>query len=266
MRIGDLVVISLLDGMGSTPVEHYPPHADTMHADLIKDGRMDVPIGCFLVRTGGMNVLIDAGMGPLSLSFDTGRAAGMCLEGGKLPAALAAVGLKPDDIDLIVPTHMHLDHAGWIIQEGAPFFSKAKVRFGAGDWDAVVETSTVPGFVDGMRALREAGRVELIERDGEVAPGVSAMGTPGHTPGHHSIVLSSGEQRAMIFGDIITCPFQIEAPEGEAMADMDKKLAAATRERMLRELDGDTLVGGPHFPGLRFGRVLMGQGRRYWGG
>jgi glyoxylase-like metal-dependent hydrolase (beta-lactamase superfamily II) len=264
MRIGELEIIALKDGMAVTPVEYYPPAHDTVHGDLIKDGRMDLPIGFFLVRTAGMNVLIDCGMGPLNLSYDSGRAKGMSLVGGELPAALASVGLGPADIDLILPTHMHIDHGGWLIQDGAAYFPKAMVRFGAGDWDAVVEPTSVPGFVEGMRDLRAAGRVELIERDGEVAPGISALATPGHTPGHTSFVISSGEQRAMIFGDIITCPLQIEAPEGEAMADMDKQLAIRTRERILRELDGETLVGGPHFPGLRFGRVLMGQGRRYW--
>jgi glyoxylase-like metal-dependent hydrolase (beta-lactamase superfamily II) len=266
MKIGDLDVQSLRDGLAVTPVEYYPPHHDTVHGDLIVDGRLELPIGFFLVRTGGLNVLIDCGMGPISLAYDSGRASGMTLDGGELPNALAGVGLGPADIDLILPTHMHLDHGGWLIQDGAPYFPNAQVRFGAGDWDAVVMTSSIAGYAEGMSALRAAGRVELIERDGEVAPGISALATPGHTPGHVSYVLSSGEQRAMIFGDIITCPLQIELPEGEAMADMDKQLAAATRERILRELDGETLVGGPHFPGLRFGRVLMGQGRRYWSG
>jgi hypothetical protein len=78
-------------------------------------------------------------------------------------------------------------------------------------------------------------------------------------------VLSSGEQRAMILGDAISCPLQIAAPELEAAADVDKQLGIETRELVLRELEGsDTLVGGPHFPGLEFGRVLTGRGRRYW--
>jgi hypothetical protein len=69
----------------------------------------------------------------------------------------------------------------------------------------------------------------------------------------------------MILGDAIACPLQIEFPENEGLADMDPELGRATRERVLRELEGDTtLVGGPHFPELRLGRVMLGNGRRYW--
>jgi glyoxylase-like metal-dependent hydrolase (beta-lactamase superfamily II) len=98
-----------------------------------------------------------------------------------------------------------------------------------------------------------------------VAPGISALHTPGHTPGHYTFIVSSGDQRALFLGDAISCPLQIAAPELEALADMDKALGIATRDRILRELDDDDLVGGPHFPGLRFGRVLLGAtGRRTW--
>jgi glyoxylase-like metal-dependent hydrolase (beta-lactamase superfamily II) len=264
MRLGDLEVMVLQDGLTSAPAEFFAPLHDTRHADMIVDGRVELPIACFLVRTAGLNVLVDCGMGPTVFDWAPNPGKAMRLEGGRLPAALRQAGLGPEDIDLILPTHMHQDHGGWIIAGGAPFFSKAKVRFGAGDWDAVVESSKWEGHTEGMRALRAAGRVELIDRDGEVAPGITALATPGHTPGHQCYVLSSGDQRALILGDIISCPLQIEAPEQEALADMDKQLSIVTRERILRELDGETLVGGPHFPGLRFGRVMTGHGRRYW--
>jgi glyoxylase-like metal-dependent hydrolase (beta-lactamase superfamily II) len=264
MNIGDISVEVLKDGFTTAPGDLFGPTHDSAHADLVKDGKIELPIACFLVQTGGMNILIDAGMGPSIMEWSPTPEMTLRLEGGGLPAALAQKGLRPDDIDLILPTHMHQDHGGWIIANGAPFFPNAQVRFGAGDWDAVVETSKWEGHTEGMRALRAAGRVQLIEADGEVAPGVSAVATPGHTPGHQCYILSSGESRAMILGDIISCPLQIEAPEREALADMDRALSIVTRERILRELDGDTLVGGPHFPGLRFGRVLTGAGRRYW--
>lgn len=264
MRIGDLDVEVLEDGYTRGPAQFFEMAENSAHADMVEDGHIRLPIACFLVRTGGKTVLIDCGMGPTSFTWNAAPGRTMELVGGGLPAAMARAGVKPEDIDLILPTHMHQDHGGWIIANGAPYFPNAVVRFGAGDWDAVVETSKWEGHTEGMRALRAGGRVELIEQDGEVAPGISALSTPGHTPGHQCYVLSSGGQRAMILGDIISCPLQIEAPEREALADMDKALSIKTRDRILRELDGETLVGGPHFPGLRFGRVLMGEGRRYW--
>jgi hypothetical protein len=78
-------------------------------------------------------------------------------------------------------------------------------------------------------------------------------------------VLSSGTARAIILGDAISCPLQMENAELEAVADVDRQAGIATREIILRELEGsDVLVGGPHFPGLRFGRVMAAEGRRYW--
>ena len=265
MQIGDLRVDVLQDGETSGPADFFGETHDGHHADMVVDGRIELPIACFLVRTGGLNVLIDAGMGPTVFDWTPAPGKQMRLRGGDLPQMLAKHGLGPEDIDLILPTHMHQDHGGWIINDGAPFFPKAKVRFGAGDWDGVVETSKWAGHTEGMRALREAGRVDLIEADGEVAPGITALATPGHTPGHQCYILSSGTQRAMILGDIISCPLADRAARSaEALADMDKELSIKTRDRILRELDGETLVGGPHFPGLRFGRVMMGESRRYW--
>ena len=113
----------------------------------------------------------------------------------------------------------------------------------------------------------DAVRPRLVTKEhGEtITPGVSVVALPGHTPGQAGVMLSSGEARAFILGDAISCPVQLEEPEWSGLGDFDPKLARATQEAWAKEVEGTgALVGAGHFPGLTFGRVLRGEGRRYW--
>jgi glyoxylase-like metal-dependent hydrolase (beta-lactamase superfamily II) len=103
-------------------------------------------------------------------------------------------------------------------------------------------------------------------KDGEIlAPGVQIMQMPGHTPGHQSVVVSSGTERAMILGDTIHCSAQIEEPDMTFMFDVDPARARQWRDEILSQLENTpTTVCACHFSGSAFGRVVTGQGRRYW--
>ncbi len=91
------------------------------------------------------------------------------------------------------------------------------------------------------------------------------MAMPGHTPGHAGIVLSSGTERAFVMGDAISCPVQLSESEWSGLGDVDSKLARQTQEAVALEAEASgALLGASHFPGLMFGRVLRGEGRRYW--
>jgi glyoxylase-like metal-dependent hydrolase (beta-lactamase superfamily II) len=119
---------------------------------------------------------------------------------------------------------------------------------------------------DEFELLAAADCIQPIEADGEsIAPGVTARAAPGHTLGHHCLVLSSGTERALLLGDAIACPVQLEEPEWSAMSDVDPGLAVRTREALFRELeDSSDVAVAAHFPELRFGRVMLGEGKRYW--
>jgi len=181
---------------------------------------------------------------------------------------LEKAGFAPTSIDTVICTHLHIDHVGWLAQDGKPFFPNAVVRFGAADWGHYQDNPEGNDPLTGpvMQAVADADRIQPIDADGEtIAPGITARFAPGHTPGHHCLVLSSGRDRALLLGDSVTCPVQLEEPDWQAMSDVDAALASRTRESLWRELEGtDTVAVAAHFPDLRFGRVLAGQGKRYW--
>jgi glyoxylase-like metal-dependent hydrolase (beta-lactamase superfamily II) len=259
VQIGDITLIALSDGMLAMPTSWYRGIDWQRHTDLLgDDGKLHIPIGCYLVRTGDLTVLLDAGMGPVTNGL--GR-------GGELPNALARAGVTPADIDLVVCSHLHMDHAGWLVEDGRPYFPNATVRFGAGDWDAWVASAPEGDRIrDAMERLAGLARLEPIEGDMvALAPGLTARFTPGHTAGHYALVVSSGEARAYLLGDAVECPLQLEEPDLSIISDMDPELSRRTREALWRELEGTTaLLGAAHFPELRVGRVLPGRGKRYF--
>ncbi len=263
MRIGDLELLPLSDGTAKLPPTFYVgiDLEVEAHAALFDpDGTVHIPIGCYLVRDGSRTILLDAGLGPISVSW---------AEGGALPAALAGTGVSPDEIDIVVCTHLHLDHVGWVVQEERPFFPNATVVFGEADWAGFVDAEAANEVTrDAMHVLRDADRLRPISGDMvDIAPGITARHTPGHTPGSYSLVLSSGEERALLLGDAVECPLQLEEPDLSVISDVDPALAARTRELLWKELEGaDTVFGAAHFPGLEMGRVLTGgRGRRWFG-
>jgi glyoxylase-like metal-dependent hydrolase (beta-lactamase superfamily II) len=259
MRVGDIELIALSDGMCKLPQEFYVGLDFEKHQDLLADdGLVHIPVGCFLLRSAATTVLVDSGLGDFDVQW---------ARGGELPAALEAAGTAPADIDVVVCSHLHIDHIGWLVVDEAPFFPNATVRFGAADWQHFVsEPEPDNRGRQIMECLSAAGRLDPLEGDMlSVAPGLTARHTPGHTLGHYGLVVSSGADRAVILGDAVECPLQLEEPDFYALSDVDPALAARTREALWRELEGtDTAVTAAHFPGLEFGRVLVGTGRRFF--
>jgi len=120
--------------------------------------------------------------------------------------------------------------------------------------------AAVHGATVGIGPARADGRRHAVDRAG--ADGAIHA---RHTAGHYALVLSSGDERAYLLGDAVECPLQLEEPDFAIISDMDRDLASRTREAMWRELEGTPgLVGAAHFPGLQLGRVLPGEGRRYF--
>jgi glyoxylase-like metal-dependent hydrolase (beta-lactamase superfamily II) len=257
MRVGDFDLIPLNDGLCRMSPQFYVGLDFSAHPEMLGgNGTVDIPIGCFLMRSGDQTILIDAGLGAIDVDW---------ARGGELPGALREAGVAPGDVDVVVCTHLHVDHIGWLVVEDGPFFPNATVRYGAADWQQFVTTADEPSRSRHiMEVLAEAGRLDPL--DGDMVPiarGVTARHTPGHTPGHYGMVISSGKARAVILGDAVECPLQLEEPDFYVLSDVDPALAARTRETLWRELEGTSaVIAGAHFPGLEFGRVLAGTGKR----
>ena len=193
---------------------------------------------------------------------------------GALPESLERAGISPSDVTDVILSHLHWDHVGWLTCEGRPFFENATVHAERHDLDAFlgddpVDESIFQVLWDTVSATERFApvmdRVEPWDGDANILPGVDVRFAPGHTPGSSLVVLSSGESRAMILGDAVHCPLELMDNEFSLMGDMDQALADRTREKIAREIEGtDTAVSAPHFDGLRFGRLLSGEGRRGW--
>jgi glyoxylase-like metal-dependent hydrolase (beta-lactamase superfamily II) len=266
--IGDLEVLVVSDGDAKAPATVYFPGSSTEQWEphkrwLDHEGNVVFPFTCFLIRSGDHRVLIDTGLGPTKL---------WTFKGGALLNELASAGVKPEEIDTVFLTHLHIDHCGTVAlpENGAmeAVFPNATYRWTA-DEDKYWRNfkATIPGTDFNIAEMFSAieGQFKVADDGATIAPGVTVIGTPGHTPGHAGIVLSSGTERAFILGDAISCPVQLEQPEWSGMGDVDPKLARQSQEAVVREAEatGDLLTAC-HFPGLTFGRVLRGEGRRYW--
>jgi glyoxylase-like metal-dependent hydrolase (beta-lactamase superfamily II) len=184
--------------------------------------------------------------------------------GGALLASLAIAGLEPHDVTDVVLTHLHFDHVGWVTSKGRIVFPEARYRCHAADWAHFVDSPEAdPGAIRKLSPLHP--QLELFDTDHTVAPGVDVRHAPGHTPGSVIVVVSGGEDRAMLLGDVAHCPAELTEDDWEAAFDVDPAMARRTREALARELEGSGVaVGAAHFPGLKFGRLMTGKGQRLW--
>jgi glyoxylase-like metal-dependent hydrolase (beta-lactamase superfamily II) len=274
------------------------------HGMFRPGGLIESTVGGFLVRTGDRVVVVDAGSGPsFADGFDGPRIdvddpddplaaafrdrgfgedsiRGVAdyfsetrLETGRLPAALAACGVEPTDVTDVVLTHLHYDHIGWTSVDGAAFFPNATVRCAAADADYFLagppEESTLALIFRAMPARERLGpvldRLEAWDSDRNILPGIDVRLAPGHTPGSSVVVVSDGDARAMLLGDMIHCPLELMDDDFDLLVDHDEALAKKVRQAYARELEGqDVAVAASHFPGLQFGRLLPGEGVRRW--
>ena len=259
--VGRLLVQPFLDGVAILTPAMFTigesPADWTNHAHGIDpDGKIRVPVGAFLVHTGGKLVLLDAGIGEVDDPM---------FEGHALLDNLREAGIDPHEIDIVVVSHLHTDHFGWLERNGEITFKNATVFIGKADWRHFVEDAK-GGAARAARLRVIESQVELIEGDGQtIASGVTTRATPGHTPGHTSTVISSGDERLIVLGDVMHCPAQLTETEWQFLYDVDKGLASRTREAMRREAeDPNTRLLPSHFPGMSSSRLLAGQGERRW--
>jgi glyoxylase-like metal-dependent hydrolase (beta-lactamase superfamily II) len=152
-----------------------------------------------------------------------------------------------------------------------PTFPNARYWMSAKDWDVCHEPEVQPARFPNAPAcvwpLAELGLVELMRGEHSITRELTALPTPGHTPGHVSILITSRGERALVLGDAAHSPVQLHEPDWVSRADMDPDLTRQTRRALLERLEREEiLVAAGHFQAPGFGRIVRLDGRRYWRG
>jgi glyoxylase-like metal-dependent hydrolase (beta-lactamase superfamily II) len=229
-------------GMNVTPEEFAAVSA----ANFIPADQTFNSFSPVLVNTGAELVLFDTGLSPEGTT-----------------GALAAAGISPDQVDIVVLTHMHGDHIGGLMTNGSPTFANARYVTGGtehNNWSAAANE----GFDANVKPLND--KFTFLDDGGSVVSGITAMAAPGHTPGHFTYMIESNGTRLAVLADTTNhYVWSLAYPDWEVRFDQDKAQAAATRRQMLGMLATDKIpFAGYHmpFPGIGFVEV-NGDGFRY---
>lgn len=206
-----------------------------------KTGQLVVCIQSYVVRTPHHNILIDSCVGN-----DKQRAPWPfwhMMKSNDYMRSLRANGLTVEDIDIVMCTHLHLDHVGWNtrLENGrwVPTFPNARYIFSGHDFAHAVEQNAQGGatsrdvLVDSVLPVIAAGQADLVRSDHVLNDHVRLVSTPGHSPDHFSVEVQSGQHRAVMTGDMMHSPIQARFPELSMRSDFDQAQAAMTRRSFL---------------------------------
>jgi glyoxylase-like metal-dependent hydrolase (beta-lactamase superfamily II) len=213
--------------------------------------------GCFLVREPAGITLVDTGYGAARRD--------PAVEGsGGLLQRLAEAGVRPDEVDRIVHTHLHSDHCGWDVNDdagGAITFPKAQVLVAQSELDhwlgPPADTHVNVAYIRSrLRPLVDAGAVRTTNGDHAVSRAIETVRTPGHTPGHCSVIVSSGADRLLITGDVTHHPVHFEHTAWLPAVDIDPAESVRSRQKLAGlAIERDLIVTGGHYPILTLGRL-----------
>jgi glyoxylase-like metal-dependent hydrolase (beta-lactamase superfamily II) len=214
------------------------------------------PYTCLLVNTGSHRVLVDTG------------ADGLGPNTGRLLSNLKAEGITPESIDTVILTHCHPDHIGGnTLDNGTLAFPNARYVVGKTEWDfwtseeaegkPAKHISEILFSIAQKKLLPVQNRINLIEHEGEILPGIRAIATPGHTPGHMAIAMVSEGEQLLCIADTVLHPIHLEHPEWYGVVDFDPDQLVPTRRRILSRAAAEkVLVHAFHFPFPGLGYIV----------
>ncbi|OUR75355.1 MBL fold metallo-hydrolase [Alphaproteobacteria bacterium 46_93_T64] len=244
------------------PIKWLAPHFMT------EKGKLIMSIHALVVDTGSHRIIVDTCIGndkerdiPAWNNMQT-----------SFLGDLEEAGYPRESIDAVLCTHLHVDHVGWntMLKDGEwiPTFPNARYLFGKTEWEhwqQEVNDQYGEALDDSVRPIVDAGLAEFVASDYQICAEVSLVPTPGHTPGHVSVRISSNGDEAFITGDSLHHPCQIARLDWSCAADTDKEMARATRTEMLDGLaNSETLVIGTHFATPSAGHVKKDEDGSYW--
>jgi glyoxylase-like metal-dependent hydrolase (beta-lactamase superfamily II) len=269
VTIGNVEITALQDTpFLMSPRVLVPEHAEEMLAEYANelDARQLLmnSITTYLLRSAGKNILVDTGVGGR-------RRPGM--PPGKLDETLKSAGISPSDIDIVVHTHLHIDHVGWNTVDDEQgrnqvFFDRARFLIQQTEWDhwMTPEMLSEPRnlhLVECVKPLGESGRIDLQAGEVAIDENLTFIATPGHTAGHVAIGIVSAGERAVIIGDASHHPVHLLHPDWQVPLDNDRVQAAGTRARLFARAEAEDRVliaGHWTYPGV--GRIVRLDGKR----
>ena len=269
-KVGDVQihrVVDLLMDMPFTylfpeakPEQLLPLHSWLMPHFMQPDGKtMTVSVHTFVIQSGDATIVVDTCIGN-----DKERdAPNWNLRTSDFLDRLAERGAAREAVDMVLCTHLHVDHVGWntMLENDCwvPTFPKARYLIGREEW-AFWEHEEDPfgkqAKEDSILPIIESDLVQMVETDHQITDEVSLVPTPGHTPGHVSVLIRSRGERAIITGDLIHHPLQFAHPALKDIADVDSEMAERTRLTFMQEYGDTTLVLGTHFASPTAGHIV----------
>jgi glyoxylase-like metal-dependent hydrolase (beta-lactamase superfamily II) len=236
------------------------------------DGHLSLSIHSLIVETPTDRLVVDTCIGD---GRDRMPMEGMHMLSTNYMRDMQAEGYEPEDMDFVLCTHLHVDHVGWntrlVDGKWVPTFPNAKYImdkkdldfWGSIDADTDIDFMQVQRqvFKDSLMPVINAGLAQPVDAPSIICEGVRLISTPGHTPGHVSVVLESEGQTGLITGDFIHHPIQFHDPALVSPFDVDNEMAIETRRRIFGEYaDTPTLIIGTHFAGPTAGTLVTENG------
>ena len=276
-KVGDIEVTALFDGARRGKLTASPTRSatleqfqDALSADNLPRDEIASVFHPLAIRSGGKLILIDTGNGPRSVQAGTGQ----------MLANFTAAGFDPKQVDMVIISHFHGDHIGGLVTaEGTPAFPSAEIRVPLDEWNYWLDDVNMNKAAEGSNLRNAHGNVRRVfgaipgknltkfESGKEVAPGITSLATPGHTPGHTSFVLASGSDKLLVQADVtsgVALVF-VRNPDWFGGGDMDGPMAVQTRRKLYDMMSTEKMrMTGYHLPFPAVGRVeKSGNGYRF---
>ncbi len=268
VKVGNFYIHSVSDGymifqrdafFPNLPIESWKPYPS------YSDPKFEMNIGSFVIEGADKTIIVDTGLGKLNHHIEQPMRETLLSE-------LEAFSIKPTDIDIVFLTHLHLDHVGTNMTRDngvwKQTFPKAQYMVGKSDWEMFSRMINNPSFKyleEQVQPLLSNGSLYLFEGEIALTEGVVTIPTPGHTPGHTSLLIESDGAKAVIMGDTVHIPPQVEQISWSPDPDRDKALSAETRSDLMNFIEKEqALIVSGHFPKPGFGEIIkVGSTRSY---
>lgn len=267
MRIGRFTITALTDGFADMPYTFFPGRT----AAQVEQAATSQ----FVARTSGLRFVFNQYLvedGERRILVDTGPA-GSIGQTGLLPQALTALGLRRDQIDAVIVTHMHEDHMGGLIVGGQKNFPNAELYIDRRDvvhWTDAGKRSAAPDYLQNsfrMSAdvVRLYPRLQAIDGERQIARGISIVDLTGHTPGHIGVRVEDAGQSIIMVSDMLFPVVHPVATDVGFLFEQDRAAAQAMRNRFFpRAASEGELIAATHMPFPGFGRIVADRGQLRW--